>query len=1018
MATRRATRLLILLFALLLLAGCGRSSSGPAPGGNVAEVVALSLAPVNAQPLILNRDSSTRLNVYGLLANGGKRDLTQVVEWRVTPSDRLRIDSGRILALNEGDAEVRIRYQTLELRLAVRVTTASLENLRLEPGNAELYPGQTTRFRLIGEFADGRSQDLTDSAQWTLEPQNAGAALDPATPGRVIADDDPTLDTRLTLRARWGGREIEASLQRLAARLQRLSSELTRLQLRVGQRSRPGIQGIFEIGGTLSARPVSVSWHSDDPDILAVEDGELVALAPGETRVRARYGALELTLDVQVSDTPVDGVEIHAPLTELAVGQSMALQAWAAYRDGRRREVTHEAGWLVTPAERAVIGNGEEAGRVLALEAGQIEVEAVFAGQRARYSLTLTDAVLEAIEISPAQGRLLVGNNLELQALGHYSDGSLRDLTDDVSWTVSDPALAHITTLDSPRGRLTALASGTVTVTATLNTISGSADFLLHEAQVLTLTIEGADGPVSAGSELTLRALAQLEDGSQEDLSDQVQWSSSAPEVLVPHPTDPGVFQALAVGAARISAVYSDAQGQNTSAILQLEVVEAPLQALALHDDQGAALSELTLAAGTRLPLRLYGHYQDGREQPLTGAGWSSADPEIARVIHIDGTPWLLGLAPGSTRLSVVMAGVSLELPVTVSGAKLESIALVPSPLSLPLHGDRRLRAIGSFSDGSLQDLSEQVVWESDDPTIAQVSNGNDDRGRVFGEKVGQTTLRARFADITGTTTVTVSDDPQALAGLSLALSPNVILDDPITLADSSEIRDQATIEVRLFALGEGAQVPDGTTVTLTLTYPDGTPESHTLQSNNGVASLPFTSPGGLTTSDAPIAAIRLQAQVERDGVTFTRRAVLWVVDRLDAVLTHRLYRQDLDEGTRLLLLSINLSNRPLEVKRLGLFRGALDAEDLRAWISIENGQLQPQPDPDGGAERLEDQELGENGDGIPLGAGQGIFSATTPRLDLISDGSLLWLLHAIYDPALNGYFPAPLKPFTLPAPP
>ncbi len=1009
----RTSTFLIVLSATLLLTACGRTNAPPPPQ-NQDRIVALSLSPLVARELVLALGSTTGITIYGLSANGDKRDLTDTVDWQVSPPDRLRIEAGRIEALDTGTARVIVRYGELETAFDIRIENTPLKALHLEPATARLYPGQTVRFRLIGEFDDGRSQDLSDSAQWSLAPPDKGATLDPTFPGQVVADDDPTVSGELTLQAEWNGRQASATLQRLAGRLQRLASEFTTLQLRVGQGIQPQIRAIFKVGDTLQAVPVTVEWSSENTAILAVDDQRLIALAPGETRVHARYGGQQLTLVVQVSDVPIEAVEIEAPAIELAVGQSLTLQLWARYQDGHREDVTNEAAWRVTPATRAMVGNGEEAGRLLALEAGAVEVQAVFAGQRSSLTLTLSEATLERLEISPAQGRLLVGNTMALQALGHYSDGGLRDLSDDVDWVVSDPNLAQITTLAPPKGRLTALASGTLIVTASHGGRTTSAEFTLHQAQVLTLNLQGIEGPVSTGSRFSLTALAQLEDGREEDLTTQVQWSSSDPTVLAHDPDHPGTFQALAPGEVRIGAIYANAQGERASTLMNIQVVEAPLEALELHDADGNRIDDLTLAAGTRLPLSLHGRYQDGRQQPATEASWHVADPQIAQVIHLDDTPWLLGLAQGQTTLQARVGSVVLEIGLQVTGATLKSIALIPTPLSLPLGGERRLRAIGAFSDDSLQDLSEQVVWESNDPTIARISNGNGEQGRVFGEGVGQTTLYARFGGITGETTVTVSDDPQALAGLSLTLSPNVILDDPITFPDSSEIRDQTTIEVRLFALGEGAQVPDGTPVTLTLTYPDGDEDTHQLQSAGGTVTLPLTSPGGLTTSDAPITAIRIQARVAADGITFQRQALLWVVKGLSATLTHRLYRQELDEGTRLLLLSVNLSNRPLEVRRLGLFRTpdqALDLSELRndlqSWI------FQPdEPDPQGGIERLQDQPLGENGAGLSLGEGQGVFSATPPRNDL-GDGRFL-LLHTFYDPALQSYFVAPLTSFTL----
>ena len=87
---------------------------------------------------------------------------------------------------------------------------------------------------------------------------------------------------------------------------------------------------------------------------------------------------------------------------------------------------------------------------------------------------TLTPPNLESIAITPATSTLSLGATQQFVATGTFSDGSTLQLAS-VTWSSSDPTVAQMTNDASNHGVGLAIAAGTVTITASAGSVSGSA---------------------------------------------------------------------------------------------------------------------------------------------------------------------------------------------------------------------------------------------------------------------------------------------------------------------------------------------------------------------------------------------------------------------------------------------------------------------------------------------------------------------------------------------------------------
>ncbi len=86
---------------------------------------------------------------------------------------------------------------------------------------------------------------------------------------------------------------------------------------------------------------------------------------------------------------------------------------------------------------------------------------------------------LQSVTVSPATATVDVGSTQQFTASGNYSDGSTKDLTQTAAWTSSNQ---NIATVDA-KGVMTAVAAGSSTITATSDSVSGSASATVNQAQ-------------------------------------------------------------------------------------------------------------------------------------------------------------------------------------------------------------------------------------------------------------------------------------------------------------------------------------------------------------------------------------------------------------------------------------------------------------------------------------------------------------------------------------------------------
>ena len=278
---------------------------------------------------------------------------------------------------------------------------------------------------------------------------------------------------------------------------------------------------------------------------------------------------------------------------------------------------------------------------------------------------------------------------------------------------------------------------------ATLSAWAMAEQNCLHPVSFPTaIRLQPSAPTLAAGSSLQLEAYGTFSSGEHQ-LIGGLTWASSNASVVVIDGT--GKILGLKAGQATVSVSVSGAGRSTVTSSIEVVVNAATLESIKLTPISPS------LMVGSSLTFVATANYSDGSSAPLSaGVQWSSSNPTIGS-IGSDGLA--KALAAGATAISAAYGNLKDQTQLTVSGAPtLTSIAIKPQTISIEVSKTLDAAVIGTYSDGSTQEVTKGITWTSADTTVASV----DANGIVKGLKVATTTVHAVVSGKTADATVKV----------------------------------------------------------------------------------------------------------------------------------------------------------------------------------------------------------------------------------------------------------------------
>jgi uncharacterized protein YjdB len=270
---------------------------------------------------------------------------------------------------------------------------------------------------------------------------------------------------------------------------------------------------------------------------------------------------------------------------------------------------------------------------------------------------------------------------------------------------------------------------------------------IYNSTKLVSLAITPAKPKLLIGQQQQFTAVGTYGDGSHQDLTSSVTWTSSSVSVAS---GNSGVATAIATGNTTIWATAG-----SIKASVSLNVSSVTLVSLAVTPGNPS------IAAGQRQQFTATGTYSDGSHQNLTStATWTSSTTSVASISSSGagitfGTPGVAtGVAAGSTVIQATSGSISGSTSLTaVTPPKLVSITVTPANPSIAAGQQQQFTATGNYSDGSHQNLTSTARWTSSTPSVATIAAG----GMATGVAAGSTVIQATSGSISGSTSLTVT---------------------------------------------------------------------------------------------------------------------------------------------------------------------------------------------------------------------------------------------------------------------
>lgn len=469
-------------------------------------------------------------------------------------------------------------------------------------------------------------------------------------------------------------------------------------------------------------------------------------------------------------------LQVTPAVASVPAGFEQKFIATAILSDGSSRDVTNDRSlsWSSSDEAIATVVSGQGSGNGVATtsQPGVVTITASGTSDGTPFSgeakLTVSDAVVTGMQVTPAKVRVPAGLTQQYQAIAIFSDGSTLDVTDDpsVKWSSSDPLTAKVSNgLQSGNGVVTTIKPGGVTITASDDangtSFSATAELTVTDAVVVGLQVTPSTARTPVGLTRLFVATALLSDGTTRNVSEEsLNWTSSDPTIADMVQGQKALVKGLKVGVVSIEA-EGNVNGKLFSGTAELTVTDA------IATDLYLTPTTTSTPIGRTQQFVATAVFSDDSTRVVTddpALSWGSNDPSVASVSSglASGNGLATGVSQGQTTIKANLSGSLLQASaeLTVTDAVVESLDVAPTTSSVPVGLTQQFTAQASFSDGSVRDVTNDpaLSWISSNPTTATViSSQESGNGEATAVRVGETTITASLGGVTDSAAMTVT---------------------------------------------------------------------------------------------------------------------------------------------------------------------------------------------------------------------------------------------------------------------
>jgi trimeric autotransporter adhesin len=626
---------------------------------------------------------SVSFSARGTYTTGLLRDLTSEATWATGDPSIASMTGSRLTPLRAGHTTLDVSYDGVTTTIPIEVGNGDVTALEVTPANLTIGLGATKQLHATATFEDGTTRDVTHEVTW-----DGGLGVATVDEDGLVTAVGHQHNETASVAADLGGLRGYSSVTVSLAHPETITLTPDSATMSAGSSRQLHAQGTYPGGRTADITDL-VTWSSAHPALAAVSGDGLLRSSPnqpgGTTTISATQGGVTAAAEVIVHRGLPVSIAVTPAGRTLDLGGSVQLTATGSYDDGTTLDLTSDVEWTSDDPGQISLSDsgratavGSARGVPTAVRAALRDADERVAVQGYAHMFVTLDHP-SSITVSPADLVIARGGSQPYTATGHYAGGRTADLSALVTWSIGDPDVAHFSSNrlyahPGAAGQSTTVTAagpdGVATATTTVRQKVGDADYI---------TVTPASQTIDAGTSLQFHAEATYADGSTLDVTDQVAWTSSQPDVAAVD------WNGLATAtghqhfaSAFVSATLTRSNGSTTSHGTNLRVSLMHPRSILIGPGTP------TVLPGQTQEFWAVGVYPDGGTADITNyVHWSTSTPQTSMPGKVLST-WLDGTA-GETTVAATLGTASASTTVTLPGhLKITGLAVDSAPVATP----------------------------------------------------------------------------------------------------------------------------------------------------------------------------------------------------------------------------------------------------------------------------------------------------------------------------------------------
>jgi len=532
--------------------------------------------------------------------------------------------NGVVTALAPGAAIITASSEGRSAVATITVSLVPVVSVVVAPATSELVVGQTTQ--LTAQLKDEAGSILTGRAvTWTTNSPSVATVTSQGLVTGVGAGS-------ATITAASEGRSATSAITVTPRPVSAVIVSPEAVTIFATQTVQLSALVTDDRGMVLTGKQITFS-SSNNQIATVSSQGLVTGVSAGTATITATSEGATGRATITIAPDPVATVEISPSTASVVVGQTTQLAATA--RNVRGQALTGRS--VIWTSSSPAVASVSTTGVVSGLSPGIAVIIASVDGKQGSATVTVRSVPVVSVSVTPSTASTIVGQSVTLTAT--TMDGAGNTLNGRiVGWTSSNTSIATVTS----SGVVTGVGSGTATITASSEGVSGSATVTVGGIPVASVTVSPSTASVLVGQTTTLTAT--LRDGNGNVLTGRpITWTSSASSVATVSAA--GVVTGVSGGTATITAT---SEGKAGSATVTVTSPPAAIASIVITPssprvDEGKTI-QLTATA------------YDAGNNPINGVTftWASSNTNRATV---NSTGLVTGVRDGTVTITASAGG-------------------------------------------------------------------------------------------------------------------------------------------------------------------------------------------------------------------------------------------------------------------------------------------------------------------------------------------------------------------------